>query len=192
MRSLLLTLLCVSSLALTAQEQAPPQKGPRTHEIGLRLTSLDDFDFIYRRSITNNSYRRYRIFAVDIDYLDNDSQTLSAIGAGFSIGKERRKSVVENFNFIYGPEFSLSLAYRHNEIQAGPASQSETQYRVSPGLGYVLGFTYLVSDRFHIGIETIPSLSVGYTNREEGDEVRVSAGFNSNAIALTAVYRFTK
>lgn len=181
MRLPLLLLLCVFTLILSAQSKQPREG--RTHEIGLRLSGLENFDFIYKKSLSQDTYRRYRVFTSSATFFNLDGTSIGDFSVNAAIGKERRLPIADKLNFIRGPEYSAGL----NLV----GTDDNFQFLVVVGIGYVLGFTYQVSDKFFIGLETIPSVSIGYGNGSS-QVVAFSAGFNSNAIALTAVYRFDK
>ena len=152
----------------------------RTRELGLRFTGLEDFDLIYKKSLTEDTYRRYRFFTGQLTFIDVGGTSVGAFNAGASIGKETRRTIAERVQFVRGPEFFLSLGL----------SSTEDEYlaTVQPGFGYVLGFVYQVSDRFVLGIETIPSVSLLYGNGD-AQVINFNAGFSSQAVALMAVYR---
>ena len=56
----------------------------------------------------------------------------------------------------------------------------------------MLGFQYAISDRFYLGLETIPSVSLRLGSVAGDTILGLTAGFNSNAIVLLAMYRFTR
>ena len=152
----------------------------RTRELGLRFTGLEDFDLIYKKSLTDDTYRRYRLFSGQLSVLDLNGVSVGVFDLGASIGKETRRTIAERVQFVRGPEFFLSLGVN--------STDGVLLATIQPGFGYVLGFLYQASDRFVLGIETIPSVSLLYGN---GDVrlINFSAGFNAQAVALTAVYR---
>ena len=75
-------------------------------------------------------------------------------------------------------------------------SVNDDQYNMNmrPGIGYVLGFQYDISEIFYVNIESIPTLSGSFIIDNDGfnDNYAINAGFNSNAIALSLVYKFKK
>ena len=176
---LLFPLLCFISLCLHAQTD----KSPRTHEIGVRLNGLDDFNLMYKTSIGEDTYRRYRLLLTEIDLVTTDGNNAGTFSFGGSIGKERRSDVAEKLQFNRGPELFASV------LAVGTDDDFRLQLR--PGFGYVLGLQYNLSDQFYVGLETIPSVTLRI---DPGDPVTVgvNAGFNSTAVSLLALYRFTR
>ena len=170
----LLVLLLVTGYSATAQEA-------RTRELGLRFTGLEDFDLIYKKSLTEDTYRRYRFFTGQLTFTNTDGVSIGNLNLGASIGKERRSSVADRVDFIRGPEFFLSLG--------GVATDDDVLVTIQPGFGYVLGLQYNVAERFYVGLESIPSVSILYGNGLT-QIVALNAGFSSTFVALTAVYRF--
>ncbi len=61
---LILTLLTANHL--TAQEST------RTRELGIRLNNLETFGFIYKKSLAENTFRRYRFFSGQLDFVNVD------------------------------------------------------------------------------------------------------------------------
>ena len=152
-----------------------------TRELGLRLTGLEDFDLIYKKSLTEDTYRRYRFFTGRLSFVNVDGSSVATFNAGASIGRETRRAIAERVQFVRGPEFFVSLGLT--------GTDDDFLATIQPGIGYVLGFNYLISDRFFLGIESIPSISFLYGNGE-ARVISFNAGFSSQAVALTAVYRF--
>ncbi|WP_420460215.1 hypothetical protein [Neolewinella sp.] len=173
------SILIILSLTLCSGVRA---QDARNRELGLRFTGLEDFDLIYKKSLTEDTYRRYRFFTGQLTFIDVEGTSVGAFNAGASIGKETRRTIADRVQFVRGPEFFLSLGLS--------TTDDVFLATVQPGIGYVLGFLYQASDHFLVGIETIPSVSLLYGN---GDArvINFSAGFSSQAVALTAVYRFT-
>ncbi len=148
----------------------------QTHEIGVRLNSFEDFDFIYKKERNENSYMRYRVASLQAGLIDAGSNggTLT-LNLNFALGWEKRKDIAEKLQFIHGWEPFVQLAF---------ISESST---VGAGIGYVLGFQYNFSESFYLNLETIPSLRTVVVRESASSLI---ADFNSNAIALTLAYRF--
>ena len=176
----LLPLLCFITLSLTAQSTSVP----RVHEIGVRMSGLDDFDLMYKKSLDDAAtYRRYRLFFSELSYLNVDGTSVGTLNVGASIGRERRSAVTDRLQFNRGPELFASLQYL--------GVDGESQLTLSPGVGYVLGLQYNLSDEFYLGIETIPSVSLR-VGVGEPTIVGFNAGFNSSALSVLAMYRFSR
>lgn len=171
-----------SSLAFVNQIYA--QSTP-VHEIGIRLTGLEDFDFVYKKEKQLNQFFRHRLGLVDLQASGNSNTTLWSFGLGYAFGIENRKSINDKLKFIHGFEPRMALNYSSFE--------GRTQnWAFQVGVGYVLGFQYDFAQAFYVNIEAIPAVT--YTrnqNSQDGiPENNFKAGFSSNAVALTLAYRF--
>lgn len=177
---LALTVL-VFAMPATAQEMSYDKK-----EFGIRLSNLNNFGMIYKRQIEENKYVRYRIalFNVNGAFVEDNSNLDISLAA--SIGFERRKAINENFDFISGPEYLANVGFDN-------LLQDNSQILIGFRFGYVLGAIWHLSDHFYVGLETIPGIGLNYNIEQEGDNtLNVNLGFNASAVALKAVYKFTK
>lgn len=155
----------------------------RNHELGIRMTDLVDFGFIYKKSDDGVKFKRYRLAAANFSATFTDDPNIG-VDLSFARGVEKRKNVAAKLQFIHGWEPGIFINFR---------SVNETiDFGVGGFLGYVLGFQYNFSPQFYINIETIPSFSI-LANFIDDDDVIFSSnlGFNSNALALTMAYAFT-
>ncbi len=164
-------------------------------ELGIRFTGLKDFDFIYKKQLAENKYRRVRLVVID---LAGSSNSNFSIGLGAGWGTEKRKDIGEKIQFIRGPEFGLSVL---GTVNSGTSTISLENFAgsditftnsgnlavITGSFGYLLGFQYNVNEQFYVNVETIPSLQIiGVTS----GTVLARAGFNTSAISLSLVYRF--
>lgn len=181
--SLAFFLIAISSTAF-----AQTSRGPE--EIGLRLSTFENFDFIYKKELSQEVYRRVRFLSTNLQFFTVNEQTLVNFNVGAAIGKEKRVRLTEKLKFHHGlePGVIIGLSNFQDNNFTG-----RTNFSINPFLGYVLGFQLAVSDRFLLGIETIPSVNIGLNVVQGGgSSFRFNAGFDSNAIALTGVYRFIR
>ena len=178
-----LTLLTIIILTLMSRSLFGQAEN---RELGIRLAGFQDFDFIYKKGREENKLTRYRLGFANLDFQNAINNQNFNLSLGFAIGAEERRSIAENLQFIHGLEPTLSLALS--------TTDDIFNLRIRPGIGYVLGFQYNVSDKFYVNIETIPSLSTSFIIDNNGfnDMYSINAGFNSNAIALSLVYQFKK
>lgn len=155
----------------------------QTKELGLRLGNLTDFTFIYKKEKSDNKFFRHRLgsFNLNVLRLSDDDRVL--FGMGYAFGIEKRKNINEKLKFVHGIEPQLAVGIN--------SLQGITIISISPAIGYVLGFQYDINDDFYVSLETIPSIGMNANLVDEGDNLyNFSAGFNSNAVALTIAYRF--
>jgi hypothetical protein len=188
-RFLLLTItILLFSSGLNAQTA-------NSREIGLRLWGLNDFDFIYKKQLSDNSYRRLRVALANVGFGITDEVNNYSIRAGVAWGKEHRRPVAEDLLWVHGwePRFSFGfemLSYRDEGLPG--VDQDTWELSVNPGIGYVLGFQYNVSDRFYVSLESIPSFGLNFTS-QKGDALNslgVGANFSFASVALTLAYSF--
>ena len=153
-----------------------------TLELGIRFSSLDNFNLLYKKRLADGRYRRYDFVVANVALAAVDEgPTIFQLSAGASIGTERRRTIAPRFKFVRGWQPGLSL---------GLSMAGETGIlTVSPRIAYLLGFQYDVSDRFYVSVEALPSASLNVT---VGDitTVGINAGISSTGVGLTAVYRF--
>lgn len=157
----------------------------RNHELGIRLTDITDFGFIYKKSDDGVKFKRYRVALANLNLAFNDDVDVAVgLEASFARGIEKRKNIAKNLQFIYGWEPGIYMNFQL--VDEG----FDTGF--GGFLGYVLGFQYNFSPQFYVNIETIPSFSViGRIDDNDNFSFNTNIGFNSNAIALTMAYAFT-
>lgn len=159
-------------------------------EVGIRLSSFNDFDFIYKKETATNKFTRYRFAFTNLNFDNGILQDNFNIGIGAAIGIEKRKPITDKFTFFHGFEPSLSLSY--GRVSGTDPFDDRSLLRINPSIGYVLGVQVQLSKAFSVNVETIPSVSSSL-QFQDGDfdkNYQINAGFNSNAVAVTAVYAF--
>lgn len=152
-------------------------------EVGIRFNNINDYDLLFKKKISDNSYRRIRIANLNMSLRDGENQDLRfGLGANIALGIEKRKALTEEFNFIYGLEGILGANYsRFRDDNSGS---------YNAGVGFVIGWNYQLNENITLGVETIPSIM--YTTNL-GDITRthnINAGFSTGAASLTATYGF--
>ena len=153
-------------------------------EIGIRLTGLEDFDFVYKKENRENRFFRHRLGSFNIWATGNDNVTLWNFGLGYAFGVENRTSINEKLKFIHGFEPGVAISY-------GVFEDKSNFWNYQLSLGYVLGFQYDFAESFYVNIETIPALTFKRSSRGDNNTTySFNAGFSSNAVALTLAYRF--
>ena len=173
----LFLLFYLVTLGLFAQNDTP-----KPREIGIRLSGLNDFDFIYKKQKAENKYTRLRLISGNFSIADFENFN-SSFSLGLTYGKETRIYLKDNFSFVKGWEIIGSVG--------STTAQQQTTFYVSPGLGMVLGFQYDVNENFSLTIETIPILSADLNINSNSTKIsNFNLGFNSNSIALGIMYKF--
>ena len=178
------------------------QDAPR-REIGLRTTLADltNLGFIYKKQITENTYRRYRLAVggLSINVINNSTQ--AGFSAGGAIGMEKRRPLDDRLKFIYGTELIgnisvVSASGGTTTIDNGNGSTTtingpgRTLITPSIGIGFVLGAQYDLSPKWYINAEIIPSITANGTFGSGVSIYGLQANFNSSSVGLTGAYKF--
>jgi hypothetical protein len=151
-------------------------------EIGIRMSNFSDFDFFYKKQIAENKYMRLRLVSANFSIVDF-SYFMSNLSLGMTYGREKRKSLDNDFYFIKGWE----IMGRFNSLNVG----NNVVSNFTTGVGMVFGFQYEVSEKFVVNIETIPSISTRLTyDSNHLQFTSFNIGFNTSAVALGFLYRF--
>ncbi len=202
MRKSLFILFCFSmSYTLMAQETV------KQKEIGLVFSNLDNFGLTYKTG-TEKSLWRFNTLFISGNNLDNiaDSQEnkQSNMGFGVRIGKEYRKALADKLAFRYGADLSFSYnkstqEYTNKAIVNNERKLERTTYQ--PGINFVFGLNYELSDQFVLGVELLPNFSYitgtavdknfSYPNDEElkSDIVGFNYGLSTGSALLSLSYR---
>lgn len=182
-------------LAITLVSVITALQAQTSREIGLRLWGLNDFDFIYKKQLTDNTFRRIRVAVAEVGFGITDEVNNYNIRTGVAWGKENRRPVAEDLLWVHGWEPRISVgfemfSYRDEGVPGGDSDN--WTLNVNPGIGYILGFQYNVSERFYVSLESIPSFGLNFTSRK-GDALSslgVGANFSFASVALTLAYSF--
>lgn len=161
-------------------------------EFGVRTSGLSDFGFIYKTAKADvKTYKRFRAAVVDFRSIIAPEFKDFSIGLEFAVGFEKRWSLSDKFELIYGFEPYMKGFYSDSEnltsslggrffggnnpygdhyygnsfqIYVNNNSSFSTQTAFTIGLGYVIGLQYQVMKDCIVGIETIPSIYVQYVD----------------------------
>ena len=112
----------------------------------------------------------------------------------YSIGKEKRKNLIQSLDFIHGPQYGLSVAFAHSKTKQNTVFQN-TSFELTPSFSYLLGIIYHFNDKIYVGLETAPYIStslqyVKTTNQPTRTELTGLQLGASNYLGITAGYRF--
>jgi len=215
-------LICILLISLTTMIPCMTMQGQDTaqkHELGIRMSSLNNFGLIYKKHREEQKYLRFRLGYVNVSgeinqltrtnpgelpFVNQRNSVNTAFG--FNLGWENRKKITEELLFIHGFEPGLQM----NVEYAGQAI-SGTSFYANAYLGYVLGFQYDFNEKISFSMESIPRVYAAIlvfnqnqnidpntnnllTNnvRQERFTLRTGASLNVNSIALNLVYKFSK
>jgi hypothetical protein len=163
----------------------------QVREVGLRTNGFSDLGMIYKRQISENTYRRYRAAVGNLSANVEGSSTLFSLYAGGAYGKEKRRGLTEKLQAVYGTEIIATMSVTSGSI-ASTTSPGARYNVVSPtiGVALVLGAQYNFSPRWYVSTELLPSLTVGGLFTEGTSRYSVNAGFNSSNVGITGAYWF--
>ncbi len=181
--TLLFSLLCmiITTNKLHSQSENSPLR-----EIGIRFSGFNDFNLMYKKSKSDNMYRRHRFLISSFSFSTRDNSYSSNIGYAF--GKETRRSIKDNFGWYIGPEYRFSVLYNSRVINAPNITRQVT---IQPSIGLVLGFFLDISDSIILSAEIIPAITAGYTSFTDAeDTLIIDATLSTTATALTLMYQF--
>lgn len=197
---ILLIAVSISILTVSAQEKLKQQ------ELGLVFQSLDNFGVMYKFGHQKSMWRLKSIYGTTTNYkekgeYEENSHKYNQFGIGF--GKQYNASIDEHLDFIYGMDITGKYSSRLDEEFDSESELRRTleDKRYSVGLNFVLGFNYVLNQRFVFGVELLPGLDYStsttstkyekYENDDtEIDESGLNIGLSSSSALLSIAYRF--
>ena len=112
------------------------------------MSSLQNFDFMYKKQKKENKYSRIRLMSFDVTLMDS-SNSINSMFLAAAYGREKRIPVTKRISLVKGWELIGALSANQTDNVWG------TFYI---GAGLVLGVQYDFNKHFAIGTETIPSI----------------------------------
>ena len=191
---LIVALLC-TQISIVAQSNEG-----KIRELGINLSG-STFGLRYKAGNENTLLRLTLISISGSSYKYKSSTSTSrnnSIGLGFNFGFEKRKIVSDGLIIYYGSDFLTSV---NKEIhKTDLPSITHTYLTISPGIGFVLGFCYNISDKINIAAEVMPSVSYSYikeTNETEFSTTKytnsgLNYGLKTSGINLTLSFAIGK
>lgn len=188
----LLVSICLL-LGLNSFAQKESKKGPKIHEIGFSITSGLDFGFIYKTGTEKSVLRLQALFLNGSNQIQSGGSN-NNYGVGFSLGREYRTNIVDNLFFIYG--FGGGLSYS-GQSAASSGFVGASAHIFSPKINLILGFNYVLKERWIFSIETLPYLQSDIGLQSIGgnldiNNVVISYGLNMASVRLVIAHRFGK
>jgi hypothetical protein len=181
LKTSLALLFLISCLNLDAQKSE--------REIGLILNNLSDFGIVFKKQTGENRYLQLNALSLSTNGIKDDFNDALNIGAGFSIGFEKRKPITNKISFMHGFQPFVFVDYR-NDFE-----QERCNYNINPGLGYMLGFIIDAGKNFRIGLQTAPNINfsfVGDNVEPVTNSVRWGLGLGNFNSSLMITYVFEK
>ncbi|OZI08072.1 hypothetical protein BWI93_11235 [Siphonobacter sp. BAB-5385] len=172
-----------------------------TREIGLRTNGFNDLGFVYKKQKSENVYKRYRLAFGNLGLGIVNGSSLVNFSVGGAIGKEKRKSINDRFQVVYGTEFIPRLTVIHspggnvsvNDGTMGSitiTNAGNLLLNTSLGIGFVLGAQYNISPKWYVSAEIVPTVSLNGTFGSGITIYGLNAAFTSSNVGLTGMYRF--
>ncbi len=199
-KSLIIIFSVCLTFTLSAQEQS------KQKEIGLVFRNFDSFGLSFKKGTTNSLWRFKTLVLTGENSFDNQEDTLiykkSGIGFSVSLGKEFRKTIVENLEFRFGADIYFSYSRFKSDTNDKTINDNDDVSKhmiYRPGLNLVLGLNYVIKDKFVIGAEIQPGVSYAYNVSKEklnnADETKAdnstfTYGFSNTAVLVSLSYRF--
>jgi len=151
---------------------------------GFGTGDLSNISIVYKKEKKENSYTRMRFATGEID-INKFKPFNGSFSLGVAAGTENRQVLSEKLLFVTGFELMGTM---RTGLVGGDAS-----FYIIPGIGAIMGFTYLVSDKILIGMETIPAASFKIAFNKNGASLTdLNIRFASSHAALFVAYRFSK
>jgi len=184
MRFLYLLLFLTSAHILNSQTVDTNE--PLFRELGLRFSGLNDFNIFYKKAKMPDKIIRHRFIVSRLSY--SSTRKDADLTLGYAVGKEKRKPIADKLSIIYGPEYSMTLAYSNSD---GVGGDRIGQLNLNPAIGYILGFQYDFSEQFCLAVEVIPAVGGTFSIFSyDENQFNVFADLSTNRTALSAMYRF--
>lgn len=156
-------------------------------EIGLSISGLFDYGFLYKKQLSEQRYLSLRTLALLATAREDEggeSTRLTATG-----GIEKRRPIAGKLWLVHGPELSFHVQYQ-NDIT--------DQLFASAGPGYMLGAQFHFVEPCYLQFQLSASVQATYqyAGPRPGIPVRdswgMSAGFNNANVGLSLVYRIVE
>ena len=180
-KSILALLFLSTCMTLNAQKSE--------REVGLVLNNLADFGIVFKKQTAENRYLQLNALSLSSSGINDDFNGNFNLGAGVSLGFEKRKQIANKLSFMHGFQPFVFASYQAD------TKNDRYNYNISPGLGYMLGFILDAGKNVRIGLQTAPNLNVTFSG-DNTEPVTESfhwafglANFNSS---LTITYVFDK
>ena len=149
-------------------------------EFGLRMSDFREFGMVFKKD-KGDFWTRWHASFANLEATLNGPFT-GGISLGLNVGREKRKEMGDRMNFIHGNQFFASTTLRAaNDVFSNSATI---------GFGYLVGMTFTIKNDFNISLETIPSLSLTFTNNNNFTNIVGRAGFDSEFAALVLTKNF--
>ena len=101
---LFLAALFINSALAQTNDREDPKR-----EIGVRMSSLQNFDFMYKKQKKENKYSRIRLMSFDVTLMDS-SNSINSMFLAAAFGREKRIPVTKRISLVKGWELIGALS----------------------------------------------------------------------------------
>jgi hypothetical protein len=196
-KTVLMALALIFSVFAFSQEK-------KVKEVGFSFSNLDNFGLSYKVGC-DNKFWRLNVLTIsgnistneNEDYIEGNNQ----LNAGFRLGREYRKDIKDNFQFIYGADLSFGYTRDNQNTDRIPAEANdieEISNTYKPGVNLVFGMNYTISNKLVLSAELLPGVNYNITDSQQtvGNEINntnssnLSYNITLSNIRFSLSYRF--
>jgi|TARA_B110000977_G_scaffold192477_1_gene266029 hypothetical protein len=167
---------------------------PKVKEVGITFYNLKNYGAIFKIGQEDRLWR-FRVLSSSANKTDYGNQHLTNFNLNLSAGRERRKSVSDKLNFIYGIELSGGIQSYKRKVDNLDITTTQNSFTV--GFTGVLGFNYFITKSLFVGGELLPIAQFRQVTEKDSrftDDLRVyhvyNFGFNNNSVLLSVGFKF--
>lgn len=153
-------------------------------EVGLSISGLFDYGFLYKKQMGEQRYLSLRALAFLATTREGESGESTRLN--MLVGIEKRRPIAGKLWLVHGPELSFHVQYDYNAAH---------QLFAGAGPGYMLGAQFHFAEPCYLQFQVSASLQATYqyqdprTGQPARDLWGAEAGFNTSNVGLSLVYR---
>ena len=163
-------------------------------EVAFTNVSLEGASILLKKEIKPNVFIRNAFGYGRVQASKNQNVSGFNSSISYSIGKEKRKNLIQSLDFIHGPQYGLGISFAQSKTKQNTTFEN-TSFVLTPSFSYLLGIIYHFNDKIYVGLETAPYISTSFqytkaTNQPTRTELTSLQFGASNYLGITAGYRF--
>ncbi len=153
-------------------------------EVGLSVSGLFDYGFLYKKQLREQRYLSLRTLALLATAREDQAGESTRLTA--TCGIEKRRPIAGKLWLVHGPELTFHVQYENNTAH---------QLFGSAGPGYMLGAQFHFAEPCYLQFQVSASVQATYQYQgpRNGQPARdlwgATAGFNTSNVGLSLVYR---
>ncbi|MBL7793749.1 MAG: hypothetical protein JNK77_15580 [Saprospiraceae bacterium] len=162
----------------------PKTTGAAPREVGLSVSGLFEYGFLYKKQLREQYYlslRTLALLATAREDKSGESIRINLIG-----GIEKRRPIADKLWLVHGPELTFQVQYNNN---------ASDQLFAGAGPGYMLGAQFHFAEPCYLQFQVSAALQATYQYQGpiNGQPARdlwgATAGFNTSNVGLSLVYQ---